>query len=75
MAAPSGYPYGQGHGGNHPLAAPHPPDTAVAVTAACNGVGNPYVVVTPAPANPSPCQSTRISFNHTRSSYATSCAF
>ncbi|KAK3146160.1 hypothetical protein QOZ80_3BG0262450 [Eleusine coracana subsp. coracana] len=56
-APPSGYPYGQGHGGNQQLAPPHPQETAVAVTAASNGVGNPYVVVTPAPANPSsPCQ-------------------
>jgi hypothetical protein len=40
------------------MAAPPPQGTAVAVTAASNGVGNPYVVVTPAPAiaNPSPCQ-------------------
>ncbi|TVU45180.1 hypothetical protein EJB05_04655, partial [Eragrostis curvula] len=67
MAAPSwatpppGYPHGQGqaHGyGNQQLAAPHPQATAVAVTSASNGVGNPYVVVTPAAATPSTCQST-----------------
>jgi hypothetical protein len=67
-APPSGYQYGQGHGGNQQMAAPPPQGTAVAVTAASNGVGNPYVVVTPAPAiaNPSPCQSTCISFESVR---------
>ncbi|KAL5216989.1 hypothetical protein ABZP36_017673 [Zizania latifolia] len=59
MAAPSasagpvaGYPQGGGQSA-------HPQSTAVAVTAASNGVGNPYVVVTPASASPSTCQSIR----------------
>ncbi|KAL6636943.1 hypothetical protein ACP70R_024515 [Stipagrostis hirtigluma subsp. patula] len=54
-APPTGYPVAHGHG-NQQLAAPHPQATAVAVTAASNGVGNPYVVVTPATAAPSTCQ-------------------
>lgn len=44
------------HGGNQ---APRPHSTAVAVTAASNGEGNPYVLVTPASASPSTCQSIR----------------
>ncbi|KAG8062501.1 hypothetical protein GUJ93_ZPchr0003g18562 [Zizania palustris] len=45
----AGYPQGGGQSA-------HPQSTAVAVTAASNGVGNPYVVVTPASASPSTCQ-------------------
>ncbi|VAH94582.1 GEM-like protein 1 [Triticum urartu] len=48
--APAGYPT---HGGQ----AARPQSTAVAVTAASNGAGNPYVQVTPASASPSTCQS------------------
>ncbi|BAF13110.1 GEM-like protein 1 [Oryza sativa Japonica Group] len=56
-APPPGYPYAQGQGGAQP---PHPPQsTAVAVTPVSNGVGNPYVIVTPASASPSTCQSLR----------------
>ncbi|KAL6843587.1 hypothetical protein ACP4OV_026649 [Aristida adscensionis] len=63
-APPAGYPvpHGYGHGGQpqpqpqQQVAAPHPQATAVAVTPASNGVGNPYVVVTPATAAPSTCQ-------------------
>ena len=36
-------------------AAPYPQSAAVAVTAASNGAGNPYVIVTPASAAPSTC--------------------
>ncbi|CAM0876085.1 unnamed protein product [Alopecurus aequalis] len=43
----------------HGNQAPHPQSTAVAVTAASNGAGNPYVLVTPASAAPSTCQSIR----------------
>ncbi|KAJ1293704.1 hypothetical protein BS78_01G088900 [Paspalum vaginatum] len=53
-APPTGYPVGHGqvYGNQQPQ-----PATAVAVTAASNGVGNPYVVVTPASAaaTPSTC--------------------
>ena len=57
---PPGYPAGHGQAyGGQPPAAPQPQAaTAVAVTAASNGVGNPYVMVTPATATPSTCQST-----------------
>jgi hypothetical protein len=59
---PPGYPAGQGQAyGNQQLATPPPQAaTAVAVTATSNGVGNPYVVVTPASATPSAGQSTRL---------------
>nr|CDI66537.1 ABA-responsive protein [Saccharum hybrid cultivar R570] len=51
---PPGYPAGQGQAyGNQQLA------TAVAVTATSNGVGNPYVVVTPASGTPSAGQTVR----------------
>ena len=56
---PPGYPavHGQAYG-NQQLATPPPQAaTAVAVTATSNGVGNPYVVVTPASATPSTGQS------------------
>jgi hypothetical protein len=46
--APPGYPP---HGNQAPL----PQHTAVTVTAASNGAGNPYVLVTPASAAPSTC--------------------
>ena len=59
-APPPGYPAGHGQAyGGQPPAAPQPQAaTAVAVTAASNGVGNPYVMVTPAATTPSTCQST-----------------
>jgi hypothetical protein len=61
-APPPGYPAGHGQAyGDQQLATPPPQAaTAVAVTAASNGVGNPYVVVTPASAAPSTCQSARL---------------
>uniref|UniRef100_A0A804P897 Uncharacterized protein n=1 Tax=Zea mays TaxID=4577 RepID=A0A804P897_MAIZE len=60
-APPPGYPAGHGQAyGDQQLATPPPQAaTAVAVTAASNGVGNPYVVVTPASAAPSTCQTVR----------------
>nr|CDI66524.1 ABA-responsive protein [Saccharum hybrid cultivar R570]CDI66562.1 ABA-responsive protein [Saccharum hybrid cultivar R570]CDI66581.1 ABA-responsive protein [Saccharum hybrid cultivar R570]CDI66617.1 ABA-responsive protein [Saccharum hybrid cultivar R570] len=58
---PPGYPAGQGQAyANQQLATPPPQAaTAVAVTATSNGVGNPYVVVTPASATPSAGQTVR----------------
>ncbi|XP_062212339.1 GEM-like protein 1 isoform X2 [Phragmites australis] len=57
-APPPGYPQGHVHEqGNQQLASPQPQATAVPVTAASNGLGNPYVVVTPAAATPSTRQS------------------
>nr|CAB3498286.1 unnamed protein product [Digitaria exilis] len=53
-APPPGYPVG--HGQAYGNQQPQPQATAVAVTAASNGVGNPYVMVTPAAATPSTCQ-------------------
>ncbi|RLN39565.1 hypothetical protein C2845_PM01G28930 [Panicum miliaceum] len=60
-APPPGYPAGHGQAyGGQPPAAPQPQAaTAVAVTAASNGVGNPYVMVTPAAATPSTCQTVK----------------
>jgi hypothetical protein len=59
-APPSGYPvsHGQGYGNQQVTAPQQPQSTAVPVTVASNGVGNPYVMVTPAAATPSTCQST-----------------
>jgi len=60
-APPPGYPAGHGQAyGNQQLATPPQAATAVAVSATSNGVGNPYVVVTPASATPSTGQSTRL---------------
>ncbi|CAN6292421.1 unnamed protein product [Urochloa humidicola] len=61
---PPGYPVGHGqaygNNNNQQLAAPQPQaTTAVPVTVASNGVGNPYVMVTPAAATPSTCQTVR----------------
>ncbi|CAN6297866.1 unnamed protein product [Urochloa humidicola] len=63
-APPPGYPVGHGqaygNNNNQQLAAPQPQaTTAVPVTVASNGVGNPYVMVTPAAATPSTCQTVR----------------
>ncbi|XP_066311482.1 GEM-like protein 1 [Miscanthus floridulus] len=60
-APPPGYPAGHGQAyGNQQLATPPPQAaTAVAVTATSNGVGNPYVFVTPASATPSTGQTVR----------------